>query len=158
MTLAECVGRLPGAIAGDRGADNQGRAKVGQILKPFPNQNDYLQVDLLNGGKRHTTVVHRLVAEAFIPNPLNLPEVNHTGEKNDNRACKLEWKTRRGHQRDAAKRNQKGIGICFHKASGKYAAYYSPIANKRKWIGIFPTKKEALAARKAAMDSLPDIQ
>lgn len=43
-----------------------------------------------------TSTIHRLVAKHFIPNPLNLPEVNHKlGNKDDNRASQLEWCTRK---------------------------------------------------------------
>lgn len=64
------------------------------ILKANPRSNGYLKVDLYANGKAHTKTVHRLVAEAFIPNPNNLPEINHKDEdKTNNRADNLEWCT-----------------------------------------------------------------
>lgn len=61
------------------------------ILKPYPVKQGYLQVDL--GGIKY--LAHRLVAEAFIPNPDNLPQVNHKDEVNThNWKDSLEWCTR----------------------------------------------------------------
>lgn len=52
----------------------------------------YVQVVLVKEGKKKGYLVHRLVAMAFIPNPQELPEVNHiNGRKRDNRAENLEW-------------------------------------------------------------------
>lgn len=55
----------------------------------------YVSITLSLGKKRITKSVHRLVASAFIDNPLNKPEVNHiNGIQHDNRAENLEWVTK----------------------------------------------------------------
>lgn len=52
----------------------------------------------------HDHTVHRLVAIAFVPNPDNLPEVDHiNNDKNDFRACNLQWVTRKQNMRKAFK-------------------------------------------------------
>ena len=66
----------------------------GMALKPYDNGYGYLMVDLKRNGKRKHARIHRLVAEAFIPNPYNLPEVNHKDENKHNNSFKnLEWCT-----------------------------------------------------------------
>lgn len=68
--------------------------KTGKVLKPQKSKNGYLHVGLYKNGKLKNYSVHRLVAEAFIPNPLNLPCVNHKDEdKTNNDIENLEWCT-----------------------------------------------------------------
>lgn len=56
--------------------------------------NGYIKVKLSKSGARRHTLMHRIVAEAFIPNPENKPQVNHiNGIKSDNRIENLEWAT-----------------------------------------------------------------
>lgn len=63
-----------------------------KILKGFKIGRGYLQVHLCKDGKIKNYLIHRLVAQAFIPNPNNLLEVNHINEdKTDNRVENLEW-------------------------------------------------------------------
>lgn len=70
----------------------------GKIMKPSKSTKGYLQLDLRLGGrkyyKRIHLAIHRLVAEAFIPNPNNLPQVNHKDENKENNCVdNLEWCT-----------------------------------------------------------------
>lgn len=57
--------------------------------------NGYWRVKLCNGNTQKEYFLHRLIAQAFIPNPDNKPEINHiNGIKTDNRIENLEWVTR----------------------------------------------------------------
>lgn len=63
-------------------------------LKPIKigGKNNYLQVNLCKDGLLKKILIHRLVAEAFIPNPDNLPIINHKDENpQNNRYDNLEW-------------------------------------------------------------------
>lgn len=65
------------------------------ILSPRLDWNGRLFVNLYDGkGNMHSVKIHRLVAKAFIPNPLNLPQINHKDENpKNNRVSNLEWCT-----------------------------------------------------------------
>lgn len=57
-------------------------------LKPYVNKSGYYIVSI----RRHTYILHRLVARAFLPNPKNLPQINHkNGVRTDNSITNLEW-------------------------------------------------------------------
>ena len=69
-----------------------GTVKYARILKPDTDKDGYLYVVLSKNNKQKLFKIHRLVAEAFIPNPNNLPMINHKDEnKQNNNAENLEW-------------------------------------------------------------------
>ena len=73
------------------GKSNNSKVK---ILKPSKNKYGYLKVGLFINGIRKELLIHRLVAQAFIPNTENLPEINHIDENKENNCVdNLEWCT-----------------------------------------------------------------
>lgn len=68
--------------------------RKGKTLKPTPIDFGYSTVTLTKNGKYKRFLVHRLVADAFIPNPENKPFVDHINtDATDYRACNLRWVT-----------------------------------------------------------------
>lgn len=68
-------------------------SQTNKVLKPCNNGNGYLYVSL---GRKNHRYIHRLVAEAFIPNPDNLPQIDHIDtDKTNNNVSNLRWVTRK---------------------------------------------------------------
>lgn len=81
----------------------QERAYKGRVLAQRDDKDGYKRVSLTCDGKLVTFQVHRLVAEAFIPNPKNKAEVNHKdSNKKNNHLDNLEWNTRQENARHYA--------------------------------------------------------
>ena len=83
-----------------------------RLLKPQPlSKTGYSWVKL---GRGNTRTVHRIVAEAWVPNPDNLPQVNHIdGNKANNAASNLEWITALANRHHAM---SMGLQRCKHSA------------------------------------------
>lgn len=86
LYMISSYGRVK-SIGGRRGSSNKPK-----ILKQGTDTSGYKMVIFRVNKHSKTFKVHRLVAEAFIPNPNNLPEVNHKSEiKTQNNVENLEW-------------------------------------------------------------------
>lgn len=117
------------------------KGRYPKILKPRKDRGGYLCVTLYTGEKRVTKKVHRLVAEAFIPNPENKPEVNHIDEdKLNNVVDNLEWVTHRenmnhgtGIKRSAEAR---GKAVVQYTTDGVFMDLYSSIREAERVTGI----------------------
>lgn len=75
--------------------DRRGHLHKSRILRQQKSKTGYQLVTLTVNGKGNTKSVHRLVADAFLPNQDNKPEVNHLdGDKSNNCVSNLEWVTK----------------------------------------------------------------
>lgn len=76
------------------------------VIKGKIDANGYVRVSLTKNGQTKNYLVHRLVAKQFIPNPDNLPQVNHkNGNKCDNTVGNLEWCTAKENKKHAYDNN-----------------------------------------------------
>lgn len=128
--------------------DSSGRVfgiKFNRYLKLQKDKDGYLHCGLCKNNKAKTYKVHRLVAITFIPNPNNLPQVNHIdANKANNNVSNLEWSSVKDQFKHAMKLNlmRKGEKINFSKLKEKEViaikkqlkrnVHYSKIAIKYK--------------------------
>ena len=106
------------------------RLHKGKVLSPGKDTDGYLKVCLSCNGKNKMFFVHRLAAQAFIPNPDNLPEINHKDENPGNNSVdNLEWcdrsynntyGTRQDKVRDTNIKNGYWTGLSRKESTKKY--------------------------------------
>lgn len=104
-----------------------------RILTPVKTINGYLRVGLNKDGKRDFYTIHRLVANAFIPNPNNLETVNHINEiKTDNRVSNLEWMTMRDN-----KAYSTAIPVNQYTLDGKFIRRWDCLMDIERQLGYY---------------------
>ena len=113
------------------------------ILKPKNNGKGYSVVCLYKNKKHKYCLIHRLVAQTFIPNPDNLPMINHKDEdKTNNSVDNLEWCTAKynSNYKDVQKRRSQRMkenGI-YEKISLKRRKYPGPVGlDKREYRNYY---------------------
>lgn len=111
--------------------DSRGHLRAERVLKPTNDWDGYLRVNLYKNRVQVNKTIHRLVAEAFIPNPENKPTVNHIDEnKTNNNVNNLEWATMKEQNSHGTRlkrfseSNSKPI-IAIDIANGEYTEYNS---------------------------------
>ena len=118
---------------------------TGELASTSANAVGYIQVGVWMGNKARTFNVHRLVAEAFLPNPDNLPEVNH---KDENRAncnldnlewCTSEYNKNYGSRIDKLRRHGCKPVVAIDKKTGEETKYYSA-AEAGRQLSINPDR------------------
>jgi hypothetical protein len=123
-----------------------------KIIPQMNTENGYLRVGLSKDNKRKKVMLHRIIAENFIPNPNNYTTVDHiNGNKLDNTIDNLRWCSQAENTRfdnhKIRSNNTSGFrGISFDKRCSKYQAEIS-FDGKRIYVGKFDTLEMAIQER-----------
>jgi hypothetical protein len=111
-----------------------------KIKKPSVKENGYLQIGLYRNNKMKNHYIHRLVAEAFIPNPLNKKTVNHKNFNTaDNRVENLEWSTYKEQEYHKVKNNrgiEKNVKAIIISYNNGDEVEFTNICKASKSIGV----------------------
>lgn len=101
-----------------------------------------MQVKLKRNGKNYYRRVHRLIAEHFLSNPNNLPQVNHiNGDKTDNNISNLEWtnnklNTKHGYDNNLYHSKHRSIKVEVYNRLGEYINTYKSIRETAENLNI----------------------
>lgn len=114
----------------------------GRILKTATNKSGYLQINLYRNGTQKVCLVHRLVAMAFLPNPDNLPCVNHKDENRSNsHVDNLEWCTHEynsnySHTGTKANKDRRKQINCYSYPDMKYVTTFESCNEAARQLGV----------------------
>ena len=125
--------------------------RFNKIMKTYSNNSGYKCIDLKDDTKKHKKLVHRLVAETFLENQAEYPEVNHISEnKHDNSVKNLEWCSRSHNKQHSMKSGtydkiytQKNTLGKKHKSNT--ASKYHNVSydkNKNRWVAVIIENKQ----------------
>ena len=123
--------------------------KHSRIMKQLLNSNTYFRVNLRKNGESYAKSVHRLLGEAFIPNPDNKPCIDHIDRnKQNNSLDNLRWVTHQENMQNLSIRwdNTSGeMNIVFNKRDNCYQ--FEKSINHKKYSKSFDTLEEAIIYR-----------
>lgn len=121
--------------------------KYKKVMLPAKGKDGYLKICFTKNNKKKTIKIHRIVAENFIPNPMNLSQVNHIdGNKNNNSVSNLEWCTQSENMQHAFKNHlivrkkgkdsSKAKKVNQYSLTGKFIRQWDCIADVTRKLGI----------------------
>lgn len=135
-------GRVKSVERTVRIADNLGgvRLKRETIMAQETGKFGYHRVCLSKNGKGKKHLVHRLVAEAFVDNPMSYPQINHKDENKDNNAASnLEWCTAKYNSNYGSRTERtavaKFIPVSLFDMNGKFIQDFESIKDAERFIG-----------------------
>ena len=136
--------------------------KTHKFLSPNSDNNGYLRISFKHNKKISTYRIHRLVALHYIPNPDNLPCVDHiNGNKIDNRIKNLRWVSYEDNSKNMTicRSNTGHQGVSYVRQKDIFVAYTN--INNKQYRKYFKNLEDAVAWRKEMVEKYynrPQVQ
>ena len=137
---------------------NYGRTGKSKLRRLNKTKTGYLQVKLSKNGKKDTFYVHRIVAETFLPNPENLPQVNHKIEGDKGKTINMvifnedgtinkekstiEWVTSKENNNYATRNERAGKAISKANTNGKRSKKVLQFTLDGEFVREYPSEAE----------------
>ena len=125
-----------------------------RFLKPCKDKKGYLFIRLYKENKKHIKKVHRLVGQAFIPNPENKPQIDHIDRnKSNNNVENLRWATNSENQQNTGvNRTNKSTGI-KNISKRKNGFQFRKAINEKEHSKLFNTLDEAITYKETYLNN-----
>lgn len=142
MTICPSDVALPGYETYKIDSNGLVRSPSGKTLKSWIDNKGYFMVSLGGRNNKRTIGVHRLLALTFVPNPDNLPEVNHIdGNKQNNDLNNLEWVTHGDNMRHAYDTglNKRGTVVEISHKPAEATFVFRSLRKASEFMGKYPS-------------------
>lgn len=112
-------------------------SKFNRVKTSSPDKDGYLVISLWKNNKQRRFRMHRLVAQAFIPNPNNYPQINHINEiKDDNRIENLEWCTQKYNNMHGSRLKNLRRRVAQYSLNGELIKIWDSITSAGNYFGV----------------------
>lgn len=128
------------------------RVNKPKIIKQSADPNGYKKCTLFDGKRGKQFLVHRIIGIAFIPNPLNKPQINHKdGNQSNNEINNLEWVTAKENSEHAIKTGLKDISA---ERNGNVKLTWNKVNSIRKEYKPYKITRASLAKKYKVQESM----
>tara|TARA_R110001606_G_scaffold24873_7_gene81721 strand:- start:90 stop:584 length:495 start_codon:yes stop_codon:yes gene_type:complete len=142
--MEKTIVEFPNYFISDKGVVRNLKSK--KVRKPFISDNGYVRIPLFKNNKRCTRALHRVLAISFIPNPNDMPFINHLdGDKQNNDISNLEWCDRSRNMKHAHE-----LGLVKGQTGAKGSKNGSSKLNEDKVLEIRKLASEGFSSKEIA--------
>jgi hypothetical protein len=112
--------------------------RIGKNISPMMNRSGYYKLNIWHNGKLYSRLVHRLVAQAFISNPDDKPQINHIdSDKSNNHVSNLEWVTQKENMKHRTYNEVNTKRVSQYDIDGNFIREFKSLTEAANHVGAY---------------------